>query len=281
MYFKNSKYNIKNDEENGIKDELVAIATQVISMHSFDYRTLEEAKSTIKTEHFSYCFDAGSLSFYSHNMSQIEFQKFSRILSSMCHFDREHEKERVERCSLFCFLKESMSPYRNYQIEKRVRPDFCLIGNKTIGLEVVELTTPEKKILESIVNNNFGLHRSASQIREDAYAHHKRNSDNYIYYDNGGIVAVGTRSIDVGAVKQHFEAQIIKKYEKYKNEIADFDRFIILADAQKHVIELVSEDDVLDVLDGIEGKIPKNGNLSVNIIWADENNELHNTERKY
>ena len=80
-------------------------------------------------------------------------------------------------------------------------------------------------------------------------------------------------------VKFHFVDLIIGKYEKYKSVVGEFERFVILADAQQsHSIELVSEEDVQDVIKAVEERIPDNNSVSIAVIWSDANNQVNVTE---
>jgi len=73
--------------------------------------------------------------------------------------------------------------------------------------------------------------------------------------------------------------EIIGKYEKYKSVVGEFERFVILADAQQsHSIELVSEEDVQDVIKAVEERIPDNNSVSIAVIWSDANNQVNVTE---
>ena len=259
--------------------EIVSLADIIIGLHSFEYQTLDDQKKTAKTERLYYCFDAPSLCYYDHNLSPKEYRELGDLLSVKYIYDNEHEKERKERASLFYYLKNKEHHYHNYKIEKRTRPDFCLLGEDIIGVEVVRLTTDESMILASIAKENFGLHRKAEEIKTQAHFHHGAKADNYVYYDFDEFAAVGTQTINVSLVKSHFAGLIVRKYEKYKSVIKDFDRFVILADAQQsHSIELVTEDDVQDVIKAVEERMPDNNSVSTAVIWSDANNQVNITE---
>jgi len=152
--------------------EIVSLADLIIGLHSFDYQTIDDQKKTAKTNRLYYCFDAPSLCYYNHNLSIKEYRELGTLLSAKYKYDNEHEKERRERASLFYYLKNKKRPYHNYKIEKRTRPDFFLLGEDTIGVEVVRLTTDESMILASIAKDNFGLRRTAEEIKMQAHFHH-------------------------------------------------------------------------------------------------------------
>ena len=116
----------------------------ILRLHSFSYKSLPEAKKTIYMSDLVYCFDALSLCTYRHNLDDNDFLQLSKRLDSYYanHFDKEAEKERRERTALFRFLQADFSSnIHSYRIEKEIQPDFILRGEKTIGIEVVELTT--------------------------------------------------------------------------------------------------------------------------------------------
>ncbi len=241
----------------------------IIELHSFSYKTLSDAKKTICISDLDYCFDALSLCTYHHNLSEDENNYLVKKLKTYCadQCGKEANKERGERAILFHYLQADFSsPFRSYEITKETQPDFILYGEKTIGVEVVELTTPYDKVLYKISLHNFGENKSSEQIKADAEIEHGEKAKGYTYTDIDGIACIGTQMFNVDERKQHFAEQIAKKYEKYRDKISMFDEFIILCDAQLRV-EMSSEYDLSDVIKFLSTTYSSIHNVSIAFLW--------------
>ena len=183
-----------NSMESDLFDERVDnLAEQIMKLHSFSYSSLLDAKKTVKVAGLEYCFDALSLCYYYHNLSETQFnylgKKLTRYYESHC--SNDEQKERLERACLFQYLFQESCNYKDYTILKKVRPDFILEGQKKIGIEVVTLTTPYNKIYGKIVGHNIGKGKNINQIKEDARQKHGGKADDYQYYSVGDGVIIG------------------------------------------------------------------------------------------
>lgn len=267
------------DMRKTVNHELQELAAKVAAKQSFSHNTLEDAKERADTHNYYYCFDACSLCFYDHNMSESEYSIFGDFISDYLSLNKEAKKQRIERASLFVYLHDKNHPWHGYRIEKRERPDFCLTGDDgvQIGIEVVGFTPEYTSVLEKIVDENYGKGKTAEQIKKDARKNHGDKVDRYVYYDHKGVRAVGTNTQDVNCLKQQYASMMHQKYEKYKSSIADFNRFVILGDAQRRAsMGIDHECDADEVYNLLEVMEPAIRELTVVIIWYDaDDNHIH------
>ncbi len=127
-------------------DQINRIAELLIGSQSFEYKTISDARKTVQIEKYYIDYDATTLSTYNSNLSRDETKKLDLLLipyfQKLKAEQRESYKELCERRVLLRFLLASPEKYRNAVIEKHIRPDFILIGEKEIAIEVTKLTTP-------------------------------------------------------------------------------------------------------------------------------------------
>lgn len=252
------------------KENLTQLLEEVVSLHSFSYSTLAEAKKTVRVGDIEYCFDALSLCLYHSNLQPHLYSEFKRMLS---HFykrkdDREIQKERDERTTLFQYLTTGSCPYRDYRINKETRPDFVLEGKgQRIGIEVVELTTPYDQVLFSILKEHYGQGKTVSEIKAAAEQRHGRKAQNYDYRDIGGSVCIGSDLFSTREKQKHFAYQLYEKFKKYQTEIPSFDKFIVLGDAVRGLdISISDEYDVNNIFEWLE-VAPDLEHVSFVILW--------------
>ncbi len=251
-----------------MQDIIDILFQQIISFHSFSYRTLAEAKRELHIGDLVYCFDALSLCVYHHNLSDKDFGNLGRQLSDYyeAHKSNDEQKQRRETATLFHYLIDASCPYSAYEIKKALHPDFVLCGKKTIGVEVVELTTEYDKVLQRISAQNFGKGKTIKEIQKDALVVHGAKAKDYTYEAIDGAVAVGTGLIDVTQTKHHFSEQINGKRRKYEGLIDNFDTFIILCNAQ-HRIEITSEYDAAEIIQYASEMYASTKEVTVVILW--------------
>ena len=118
----------------GSSDIIKELSESVIDHFSFEYRTLREAKRTVTVRDKFCVFDGTTLIVYDHNLTEEEYDCFKRqlncFLQKLRRYEKEKEKEFRERRVLFGYLDYKDNPYANYVIEKNIRPDFILYGEK-------------------------------------------------------------------------------------------------------------------------------------------------------
>ena len=183
--------------------------------------------------------------------------------------NNDEKKLRIEQERLLRFLEDESCSYSSYDIIKKVRPDFVLMGERRVGIEVLELTTEKEKVLERIAFEDAIIGKTIDQVRKTAFEKHGEKAKSYNYYDIGSSVSIGTGLIDIDKNKEHFSCQIKKKYEKYQDIITEFDEFIILCDARNR-IEITSNHDMNDVVQ----MITQVQGVCIVIIWGDSRSFL-------
>ena len=260
--------------------DVVSLFDGICSLHSFNYPSLASAKKEIRIESIRYCFDALSLCTYSHNLTREHIKELGLLLDNYySKFNREKQKERTERAVLFHYIEYGHPEYREYTIEKAVRPDFILCGaSKRIGIEVVRLTTPKDQVLKSIATDSYGRGYSIEETKENAIKKHGGKAKVYKYFSINGSNVIATDIIDVNEQKKVFAELIVDKYRKYASMLHSFDKFIILCDAQQ-CISINAKEDVHDVLECVGQLIPAITGLSVVLLY-EANNETMVYEAK-
>ena len=221
------------------QSKLQDLANEMISLHNFHYKTLQEAKKIIQCDDYTVCFDALSLAVYQHNLPPKEYAELCSKLKAYYWTIKNSEeiKERGERYVLLRFL-ELYKAYSDYVIIKKVRPDFVLQNDKkNVGIEVVQLTRPQDQVLNAISREYFGKGMNAKEIESAAVIKHGKKARQYSYYDldnTGGekpIVAIGTGTYDCQKLHQIYAGKIVEKIQMYTAIATVFDDFIILCNA--------------------------------------------------
>lgn len=250
---------------------IIALAEEIIKQQSFRYKTFDEAKTLIEMDNKTCEFDRLSLRIYSHNLSTEEYRvlcKQMRLKHDLA-FSREDQKAISEYGILLDYL-QLKSSYSGMEISKQIRPDFHLRGASSyIGIEVTELTTPEDSVLKSISKQNFGIGLTAKEIQENAIKKHGKKAKEYSYYDLGNTTAIGSGVFDCFYKKSKYAAEIIKKYDLYRDMVNCFDRFIILCDAREpvSVTHKIDSDEIIQI---VKSKIPDACGFNVAILRQNE-----------
>lgn len=252
-----------------MNEQIKELAREALLLHSFNYKSLDEAKKTVTVGDLFYSFDALSLCKYDHNLTPNEYQDLGKCFTNYYNtVSSEQNKERLERGILFQYLWGVGNPYRNYIIVKKHRPDFELIGDFRVGIEVTQLTTEIEKVVDRIAKDQFGQGKSAEEIRNNAIEKHGHKAENLTYDNFGKTQAIGVPVFNITDHKDLFVEQIKKKFDKYYDEIANFDSFCILADGQR-AVALTSQYDVNDVYERLKRREPRIGQVKVAILWFD------------
>ena len=258
------------------KKALESLADQILEQHSFKYKTFSDARLSIsiKSQHsVNYTFDRLSLCVYSDNLDTESRNYLYRILSKRyCQYPREDQKMREE----YAVLNQFMRLYKrlsSYKIEKEVRPDFVLTGKETVGVEVVRLTTHQDGVLAAISRENFGLGKTAAEIKQSAIAKHGEKATHYSYWNLGNATAIGRNNINISEEKVFYAQEIIRKFKLYEEKLREFDEFIVLCDAQRSVALLTEEDvdEVVSIAGQMDGRIDK---LNICILYSDTSGQL-------
>jgi len=210
------------------------IADEILSKHSFDFSSFEDAKITITTQDIEYCFDRLSLCVYQHNLGTENFWLLGKILTAKYEerFNREAQKARLEYGILFHMMVLN-EVYSGASIFKKTQPDFVLeYKGERIGVEVTEFTTPQDKVLATISRQNFGMGKDISKIQEDAIKKHGNKAAAYAYICIDELNAIGRPLFDVEEQHRSYADEVIKKYKLYKDSFSQYDKFIVLCNGQ-------------------------------------------------
>lgn len=245
------------------------LASQILEQHSFHFNTFPSARSVITIpgdKPVVYDFDRLSLCVYSHSLDSDAYHILRRQLTKQYKMEhcREDQKCRVEYGVLFHFM--SVCPeYLSMKITKKEQPDFQLAGVRSIGIEVTKFTTEIDSVLISISRENFGLGKSATEIKQAALKKHGQKAFQYNYYTLNKTSAVGCGVFDTKKKREAYAKQVIKKYKLYKDIMADFNEFLLLCDAQLDIC-VTSKKDSDDIVEKVLINMPDIHGFSLFIL---------------
>lgn len=267
---------MKTEEYNEIvlnQKTIDQIAKEMVASQSFDFCNFAESKNKILSKKFYCVYDRLTLLIYEHNFSnesqRLLYKKIVELVEKK--FCREDLKQRKELISLYNFIKCN-SKYAGYKFRKELRPDFILVNDKEkVGVEITELTTQSDKIMDVIMKecSNKGL--SEDQIRGQMKKRHGNEADNFDLTMFNDKMAIGGPIKNIAKIKNDFAEQILKKYNKYKNSICNFDDFIILCDARLGM-EIICKGDAEEIFNLIKCNCKIKG-VTVSIIYMDNNSD--------
>lgn len=258
-------------------DLLNELANKILALHSFKFDSFSLAKDTIfikSNPPIEYIFDCLSLCVYTHNMDEESYLYLGKLLTEKFETtqNREDCKRREEYAIIFHFMA-ACPEYRDMKVSKKERPDFILSGEKNIGIEITELTTPRDSILHSIVKQNSEQGKAAAQIRLEATKKHGQKATSYEYYDLSRGIAIASVVSNFYEKKKIFAEIIFKKYRLYEEKLNSFDEFIILCNAQK-TIYVTGRNDSDDIVEIICQTHPKMKKFTLCILKVDSYSRL-------
>ncbi len=230
------------------------LAKQLVNSQSFGYKTFEEAKGKISVSDYWCIYDKMTLLIYEHNIPSYLRKDFCENFKTSLFnkLSKEEKKQRKELVSLYHFIERN-EKYKKYEIEKCKRPDFVLKKNdKKVGIEVTELIMPDDKLVNAIMDDYTGTSRSTEEIKSEIQRKHGKKVEQFSVYNLFGTMAVSGPVKNVGVNKDRFVYKVVEKYNKYKNDIADYDEFIILCDERGVVVEITDDSDIEDIIESIK-----------------------------
>ena len=263
--------------------DLKLLAEKLKDGFSFSHNTIADARKTINAGIYTFVYDATTFLPYHNNLNYAEGRKLDSFLVPFYRTmkeNREVYKELCERRILFRFLVCAPEQYQNCVIEKSVRPDFILYGENKIGIEITELTTPYDKIFTTLTRqiheNNLS---SDEEIRNHIKRYYKKIENRVEIEELDGNTGISTDVQLIDTKRIHFAEEIKWKYEKYKDEIGEFNEFIILGDAASGSgLEISERSEVQEVIDHLLKICPDIINVTIVIAWREaehQENVIH------
>lgn len=257
------------------------IADKMVENQSFKLISFNEARATIeqpfRTKTLSITYDRLSLCIYEHNLTRRQYRELGNSLRKWLEsHNSEEKKARIEYGILFHYIL--LHPeLGSAHISKEVRPDFIIEAEgKTIGIEVTRLEKESDNIMTHIISNYVKPGLKANEILAMAFKHHGYKAYEYelLEFDNN-VVAI--RHIERMLISTfEFVDMIGKKIEKYKTIAQNFDKFIILCNAQ-HGITITTEKDALNLIEDAIEKFSDH-NMNIAILYYSSNRGLQCTE---
>lgn len=263
--------------KNRIRSEkdLIKLTELITQSLSFNYKTISDAKKRVNAGIYSYEFDATTLSRYNCNLNYAEERKLDKLLRpfyiEIKSKDHEAYKELCERRNLLFCLLCAPELYKGATIQKCTRPDFILTGGITIGVEITELTTEFDKRVFALAGyiEKRGLD-SEEAIKQYIQKYHKDLSDRVEVITTAEQPMISSGMHCLTPKRKHFAEEIKKKYDMYKDEIHNFDEFIILANAASGTgLEISSKEEVQEVIDYLLSICPEIVKVTTIIAWRE------------
>ena len=256
-----------------MSEQIKELALKMAKLQSFSYSSFSEAKKTVKLDRIEHCFDALSLCEYSTTLNNQQKSELSHYLRDYfyANTNNDYRKCMSEYGVLFSFLQTSPYQHKIFAVSKETKPDFILDGDIRVGIEVVEFITEQNGIMRKIANENFGRGKTAAEIYEAARYKHGSKADQFRYSDFCGSVAISPKKL--ADTTQHlvkFSSEVLKKWQKYKALVTDFDKFIILCDARL-TIAVTDRSDCDELMSHLESLDPSISGISICFLYTGDN----------
>lgn len=229
------------------------------------YFTLDDSRKRVEYQGKFIEFDSGSFFSYRHNLDCSQWATLGGELRNIVVLNKEERKERLERIILIKYLLAT-NQYRDFVIEKTIRPDFLLRkGDVCIGVEITELTNQTLKVLDQINRKYNNSEFNCEEVKRLAIKEHGKKAEEYEYYAYGDGVMVGSGVFDVGASRLSLIDIIDTKLEKYEKMAKELSKMIVVCATpgieitQKWEVESVFDMVLYDPINPIEVAILLDG----------------------
>lgn len=190
--------------------------------------TLAESRKRVEYQGKFVEFDSGSLYVYKHNLDRFQWATLGGELRNLVVINKEERKERLERIILINYLLAT-NRYRDFVIEKTVRPDFLLRkGDVCIGVEITELTNQTFKVLDRINCKYSNVRISCDEVKRLAIEEHGEKAKGYNYYECCSTVRVGSDAFRVNDSRRLLSTIIDAKLRKYEGMAKELTKMIVV-----------------------------------------------------
>lgn len=256
------------------KSALSALAEQAAEMIGCTHCSFKEAKTTLVCGQYSYTFDRFSFSEYERIMDEESYHYFCS--EARAAFERSHKKDARKdqrECAVLFALAQVFPRFYTMKINKTTRPDFILEdGTLQIGIEVTELVT-NTEAFERILMNEARGYDSAEAAKTAALSTRgRKQASEYTYLNLGTAIGIFNKPEPHKDVI--YAREIIKKYEKYKNEMAQYNEFIILCDAMSNGPAITEKEDCDHIVSLARKAIPETNIFDLYILRKNSYNAL-------
>lgn len=262
----------------------------IIENIDFNYSSFNEAKYTcfLNTDKtLQICFDRLSgfvyfCDFAEDDCNCINNQIFTEY-SLYCQGDRKHRNYPMIRYEYsvllnYCLIHPELL---DWAIQKKERPDFVLANqDRKIGIEVTQFTLDVSSIVAKISRKFFGQNKRIDEIKEYASEHHKSYEGKLNFYEEDGVNAISIPIVDTIEVKHGYADQIIKKYEKYCDQMNHYHEFIVLCDARSAMC-VKNKEDIEEIVGMTKEKCKEITGFTLCVLLLDENDECFCVTSKY
>ena len=204
--------------------------------------SLSRKEFTIEDKVYYIEYSRHSLAICSHNLDLDDYNQLCKNLKGKYVYDKEKEKERRERFVLDYYIHNMKPEYSDFQISKKIRPDFILDGhNERIGIEITEPLTMDEAIGQSIVQTDYIPGMSANDLQKTAWNHHGDKAKHFNITNIVDSIAVGSGLVQIDYAKMTYADGIVNKLRKYQKTMETFDRFLVLANLWAPLLDQINE----------------------------------------
>jgi len=259
------------------------LANAMVKSQSFDFNSFQEAKATVEHKYrgktLSITYDRLSLFIYSKNLTALQYWRLGRALRAwLTNHNNEDHKKRIEYGILFQYAV--LHPeYQHAQITKSVRPDFVVeLDGEIIGIEVTRLEKESDSIMSRILDDLYKPGMKPNEVIDLAFKKHGYKALEYKITEFQKDVLAIQHIDDMLITTEGFVDIIGRKINKYKDKSPEFDKFIVLCNAQ-HGITITSETDANNLLEDTF-EVYSKPEMNIAVMYLSQNNTLQCAEYK-
>lgn len=220
-----------------MNSDIEHIAQEMIHSQSLGFNSFKDAKYVIDYGAYHIEYDRITFHIYRNksNITQEEIRLLGVAMKKLLHekpLNREINKARKEYDILLQYALQ-YNEYMHANIKKTCRPDFeVYLNSSKVGIEITELTNTESKIMTKILDDNLIEHNALAESQRNIEKKYGKSAKEIsCHYDSNRNIIVRSSVHDFTEEKRKYAEQVIHKYEKYNNQIPQYDEFIIMCDA--------------------------------------------------
>lgn len=256
----------------------------MVAGQSFCFTNFDDAKETINQKYgdqeLSITYDRLSLYIYSHNLTPVQFKLLEMPLRVWLEkHNNEEQKSRIEYATLFLYSQIHPELLRA-KIVKSLHPDFIVVlDGISIGIEVTQLEKQSDSVMSKIISDLYRPGMKPNEVLALAFKKHGFKARGYSIVELQQDVLAFQHIGNMQITNVEFVEMIGRKITKYREQASEFDKFIVLCNAQ-HGITITSETDADNLIcDAIE-KFP-DLKMNIAVMYIGERNSLQCVEYSY
>ena len=259
-----------------MNSDIEHIAQEMIENQSLDFNSFEDAKCVINYSTYHIEYDRITFHVYRNksNITQEEMYLLGIAIKELLHempLDKEINKAREEYNILLQYALR-YNEYMSANIKKTCQPDFKVYLNfSKVGIEITEFTNAESKIMTKALDDNLIKHNAIEESQHNIEKKYGKSAKEIsCHYDSDRNIIVQSSIHNFTEEKRKYAEQVINKYETYKNQIPQYDEFIIMCDASGS-FAFTRDSDIEDVFAALDDYLYNKVSVTVAIMTYPSN----------